>query len=580
MIQKHTVPGDALAKSDDESVENIGEFYYRYYQKYFDAADVLVICVDGCKANKPAVREARDKRAVSKIEEFVKLHSAATDLAMLRRFGRVTFPPSCSLSDAPPCKVANLDPWHTEARCARGKHVFLVKGAQVERKEGCAILAYVSSGPSDVLDSIDGALNDRGVNALCEADTFMFAAALAIKDERPDVSIAIESKDSDVLGTLCMLKEPGIQVVWTNDQYRFVKDHDEVFNHNLAYSRTDDSKAAIWDRRRLKNMRDKYASWMHVMLDASDLSDFPDLVTTWNDFQSLLHRLDISSRDFNEKCVENGLRGSLYRRLMARALRCRGDDRCETALESVLFADYKTSNKEFIQRLFTSMPGFGVGTDAVTAESSTKADGFNLLARATHSSEARLLYSGCDECDELKLARKRWAMAALYSANLIPPNTYGEYLALNRKGEGGRLNVSLQCGSEEEAHKAQTAGVLAVIAGTDYNLTIPGLGEMALMRLWDSQWFLSACASSQKLERTLLSPKVDPIESVKAIVDAAKVKLKKDFEDRHMTVSWKTFRFACDTWLLKNPTADESYGFVTRNGALQFAIDDEFEDSL
>lgn len=200
----HTLNKYCVREVPDPGLE-IAEMLARRYERMGEGFRCVVLCVDGEKAHKPAVRDERDARTASATIEFVHNNSSAIDARMFDELTRRSREPAGNTAESP-----RFD-------------------ETVDGRDGpiyCIVMGSGAGGPGRMVETSDPdhVIVNRVRDSLAssdmvvEADHLMFHVAKHLADL--GTRCVISSKDSDVFGSLLVLGHDNISVRYQTDRYK------------------------------------------------------------------------------------------------------------------------------------------------------------------------------------------------------------------------------------------------------------------------------------------------------------------------------------------------------------------------
>uniref|UniRef100_A0AB33V6U3 ORF54 n=1 Tax=Latid herpesvirus 1 TaxID=3096545 RepID=A0AB33V6U3_9VIRU len=556
------IPLPGSERDDGSLRQHILQHSIKYYTKYFKshgASDTLfVLCEDGKQCVKPAVRDKRNEHVPTEALKFFKRNSG--DLAKeLLEFLRM--------------------------EAIRTLHI---SGFNTHSGVSCNL-----SGPGGKTVPDLKLQNFTSSCTEAESDTLMFAFAAHYRSLFPHHLIMIATKDSDVIpSALAITTELGGEILgntvveFKTTMLSFLKDFDRAMGD---YKNVD--RMTPEDTRRLTSYSRQIASGDFVLNERMTLSINPQLLyfaldtSTLEPFDNILQALEAKYftdqslvpkyARFITRCCAAGFRGAVFRRILMRMV----DETPETEEKVLEFMDSLgtpgVKPADCLKAFLGTTPSYCAVTRQVrpqqtffggeVREEVDGSDAFMMCSRGVSGSWHRqgggCTYQVRETPMTPKAIRLTLALAGAYLAKKLPFGTYGRFVLANTTSGVKYIRFLA-------TPRARAAVVGAVMAGSDYNLTIPQMGIAQLAALMGDPGFIEMC---QKLP---LTRDGEGVSHMKRILAFTRIKTKwhdQKTVDDLFDCAWRTLCYTVDTWTMKSPAPSTEYGFVLDGSVWRFA---------
>lgn len=554
------VEGDRLA-----SIENMARTLAEHYNRDRWTSECLILVKDGRGAQKPAVRETRDRYPLAPHLDFCRRNADAIDYLTLKLLR------DTNVAKKAVFLVTGRD-WGSsrDILCeSNNEDVVLhlkneVDGIGTVARPPGVHGAYVASFANRPLEGhlvfLDGACRK---SSSTEADTLMVELANALPG-----TVLVCTADSDVIAVLTACGREGLTLRLANTSYDSNRPmHSSAFGDLLAEAptvgglRTTDADFEA-RRPRFRTLYDIAEDDDHLGEEELELlhGEWESLVADKDQDSTLPQRL---ARYF----YLSGIRGSVYGEFLTRVFKLNATDKAEVARKilarlAVVGPRGLKSKSAFVDT-FEMLPACH---DAVASEGSAvnnKRCGGELTAEddACVASSKRLL-------------ERMNKLSKLYMEGKVPRFSHGRYLRLTKMGS--HLYVRVKQDVAKYRRLKHKLLVLLILFGTDYTRTFRGLGPKGLLKVGANDRFASWCddlkAAWDNEDRAASLEQYHVLYKTLAFMAKIPDKTQASWTPTRSSLTFRTMKYVYDLWSLTHPKGSEAYGFrVDENSVMTFA---------
>lgn len=516
-------------EGDTEQIANhIIKNVMRIYTSFATNCTMLILCDDGCKSFKPAVRDTRDLKPDNEVQKYYRANvTALTE----RLFGEL--------------EDKSIPFIHIRGR-----------NNETNNKGAITVGAMNPDDPDDMYHLGEFAQ----IMKSCESDQLMFELVCHLRKKGSSLVITIMSKDSDIVATAMALLELKGEDCLGNTYIGFmntmfhkseVAGHVHIKDFDLAVDNMG------WNTKLTLNDKNNLRSRPAFTIDDDD--DIPDAVWDWaydcanasvvfadtfDKLHELMLRKTLSVKKlmtFIKLISMEGIRGPAFRR-------------CMEWLTAAATIDTKPPHAVAMWNFFTDV----VSGSGKTLVKQFVKDVYNAYATCT------------DKTDNWTINKKSHAAAVQrnikrYVDDEFEYGTYGKYLDML---SSSRYTIFMRLSRTEYTRRCV---VLCGLAGTDYNVNMIKLSGSKIVSLLTDSTFAQICN-----ETGLEVNKPDWKLTARRLFNAANIGTTEPSTTRHPDIIpyvhcvWQTLHYTMHTWALQFPEANEVYGY--KNGTFTCKI--------
>ena len=450
----------------------IAETFAKRYRNMGAGFRCVVLCVDGEKAHKPAVRDQRDARTMSATAKFVHDNAAAIDTRLFDGFTAAGVPRTASQGTKPepdlePAAVDSDDDYEAlfcggeegeenydrnteevDFDESKGTLFCLVVGSE---RGNPGRMSKVSDPDHPLVKHIRESLESSA--AIVEADHLMFYVARHLADL--GTRCVISSRDSDVFGSLLVLAHENISVRYQTYRYGQKKSPVEL-SVDMVRLKTDGET--------VRDASKHYDSPWKMLLDYAEPN--PVLDRLLKHAEQVMGDQEIDIYQLIRLCVRHGVRGVLAHRLVVK---------------------------------MTYMTRAAVGELLRSLESRPSA------ARAV----AKLFGES--------IRNKVTGLMKMYRLWVPYKHFYQRCLSLS-----GKNHVDVTC--RPELPDRDLWLFTALVSGTDYTKNIPNVGKMKLSKCLTQPTWKTLAVEFVKLDTVTEEKGIDIYNAIRVIADPGSAK--------------------------------------------------------
>ncbi|AVP72230.1 Allo54 [Silurid herpesvirus 1] len=533
--------------------------YTKYLKGVANSSTVFILCEDGFQSVKPAVRDKRSEQIPTEALVYFKNNKSALARTLVER---LQMEGVCALF------ITGYNGTSLNYRYLPGNGTRPRLGAELHMESFIQECKEV------------------------EADLLMYAIAAQYNRYFPNHLIVITTRDTDVIPTgLALMREMGSEYLgntvleFKTPMFAGTKDYDRAVSDFLLVEKVSLSNTMIFNRFARFTVDDFYqddglgggtisGDIFNLLLDTRTLSAFSDLLTR------LYHTITSYEPEEVKKlikffiaCLRAGFRGPVFRRILMRLLDEDLTTR-DTVEKFMKELDSVADRYELLSDFFTKTNSYVAGklikylSDDCDWDVIDDSDQTDALGHFIHGQAYMVTTTGLSA----RCVKGLVALAKMYRDNKISLGSYGAYIGM--QSTHGNCYIRLV-----PTPSSPAAMVACVLAGADYNLTIPKLGSVQIVNLLTEEGFLDLCTKhSFTLEE-------DGASFMWKMLSMTKLKRKLPLDprlDEYVMCVWKTMCYTIHTWQLKAPKASIDYGFVGGDVGVNFSIKDpqEFKNAF
>lgn len=447
----------------------IAETFTQRYRRLGAGFQCVVLCLDGEKAHKPAVREQRDARTMSTTAKFIHSNAAAIDTKMFDGFTAPGVPRLVSRDTKP---EPDPEPAAVDSDNEDDYEDFFYGGEEGEENDNknieemdfeesdemlfCLVVGSSRGNPGRISKTSDpdhplvkhirDSLESSAM--IVEADHLMFHVARHLAGL--GTRCVISSRDSDIFGSLLVLAHENISIRYQTDRYG---------QERLPVELSVDMVQLKTDMGTTRDESKHYGSPWKMLLDYDEPNPALDGLLKYA--EQVMENQKINIYQLIKRCVRHGIRGALAHKLAVNMT-------------------YMT--REAIGELLSSLESQSSAARAVA----------KLFGKSEYKKVTRLM-----EMYRLRVPYKHF---------------YQRCLAFL-----GKNHVDVMCTPELPDRDLWL--FTALVSGTDYTKNIPNVGKMTLTKCLAQPTWKTLAVRFMKLDTVTEQEGIDIYDAMCAIAD-------------------------------------------------------------
>lgn len=549
---------DYVERDPRASVLNMARTLAEHYNQERCAAECLILVKDGSGAQKPAVRDNRDRYPLAPHLDFCRRNADAIDYATLKLLcdmgmkNQVFLVTGCEWGRGGPCESNSGDVvFHL--------HVATDHIGTVARPPGVQrVFVTTFANPSHGhLEFLKAACQK---SASTEADTLMVELANILPG-----TVTVCTADSDVIAVFTACGREGLTLRLANMSYKGDRPmHGSTFA-NLLMGSPDTSLLRPKDSD-LEGRESRFRTLYDISPDDDHLGE--QLEILHGEWESLV--LDESQdpalpQQLARYFYLGGIRGSVYGEFLTRLFELNPDGKADVAcriITTILVGPQGWKSKCAFLDIFKLLPECHDTDDSEAADENRK----TCCGEVAVEGNGRTVDTKRSHANLNKLSK-------LYMEAVVPRFSNGRYLRLNKMGPHLYIRIKQDVAKcDRLKHKLL---VFMILFGTDYTRTFNGLGPKGLLKAGlnpqFSKWCedLKAAWHDEDPERTLKRYHV----LYKKLAGMARIpeKTQTRWTQHNSALAFRTMKYVYDLWRLKHPKASRAYGFcVDENNVMTY----------
>lgn len=497
------VPSVIQNPSNGEMLQHIVENSMKYYTKYINKTNLMILCEDGARNFKPAVRTQRESLETTPFLNFYREHKPEVRTALIQRIAQMS----------------------TNVLFIRGK-----KFNDHQSKVSCFF-----TGDKNLETQLKMELYTE-TSKQVEGDTLMYDAALYVRTVLPHALILLVSKDSDLIGIgLTVAETHGLEALG-NTIIGFINPMMGLKRGPLGVAETSDFDTSVgkfkWIPRKTKecivHLNDgdvltnegSNSLWMKLY-DCKNLKYFKDEIVQIEKLMLFNTYPPHTLSEVFRKLFRLGYRGPIFRKIIDRLVQ----EECGEALFEALqqLPEKSAVAHKWLRGYFQNCLKDGFDRK------------FKPLAMSNIPSvlQCAKMYQACDTFEF---------------------GTYGDYLAsLSNDTTRYFRMVTPEFGS----FKGPIVGM--ILSGTDYNMGLQKFGTLQFIAAISNPRFRKTCEDYLPNEENWENA-IGEIASTVNI--GTRATLSSSEKRTYAECVWRTLIYTYKTWTMSVPSPDETFGYI------------------
>lgn len=609
-------PDDYVEAEHKLSIVNMARTLASRYMPDIRKAKHVVLVKDGHGAQKPAVRDARDKYQPEPHIQFCKDNLLAIEYTMMKLL--------CdAISDDKFFLITGANTNYVE-RTTQGSGKVTHEDCAVATNDGIVVsfhnayIEYLSREDDVSMLSEDYGLSDvdpnyadgkisrpEGVNGVflvtfaepgnrtlatlrdaclsctsTEADTLMVELANILEG-----SVTISSGDSDVIAVFAACARPGVTLRMDNLSYtNGRKMHTSPFGELLFASRR--NRTAPPSLQELTSAENRF----RVLCDTEEgddsiILDVRGLHDRWESV-FIAQRCDagVSLETLARYLYLGGIRGSVYTEFLGRLFTLSESETLEvvTGIEGILRADTRARQAgDVFGYIFGDLSPCYRGrstkrsrddADSECAQQELEhvpvaQDFEHLIEHSVESNTSKV--NTLTKKDVVALKR----LSKLYADALVPKGSHGRFLQLLQTKWHFHMRIRQDVFCSDLVRDAYV--IFMILCGTDYNQSLPQMGSKRLMACASDERFPSWCQQliqlwySESQDDKLYHDAALTLANMSAVPAGIVSKL---WTPNRCSMIMKNMKYVYELWHLKHPTPGSEYGLVVIEGIVRHDV--------
>lgn len=508
-------------KGGDDLTKEIVKHVVAYYKSFDKTANVFILCEDGKKSCKPAVRELREQRVANEVVLYFKQHHEVISENIINTL------------------------------CALGIKAIHVKGFD---DSGSIHFKYAFAANEFHLEELQRTCRE------VESDTLIYAFIIHYRKYFPHTLVLTVSRDTDILAVaMAITSEMGnvlgnTVIGFDNPMLSYSKDFDRciadfpLIGGPYGVQSLQDSTTTGAENRSEAEAAVRRDVWA-ALFDVVDCKPFTPHVDRFKASHLYVTKGWKEWIPFFVQLYTIGFRGTLFRKLLHRLV---DENHLVASRKLVTTTPMDSLTVDMVLHYYLSCGQYNVRTEMCRriGQGGENVDPFH---------PASLVWSATEYNPQTRRLLRR--MAIMYSTGGLPHGAYGRYLNVN-------TNKSIIYMRLSKGPMTRPLTFAALLAGTDYNLSLFNFGIHQITDLLSNHNYITWAKSVVRTD--------DESVSMPLLLSWTKIN-PKDYAcvPDYLTCIWRTSWFALETWLLRNPTPDHSYGFKVNEdkSSIQYLID-------